>query len=132
MVSFSETAGPMGSEQTVICLFDDPLGVDVNGWALAVCHDPTLVEVTAADNGQTTLIVNDGNPPSFSLICILPGGEGVIMGVAIDVLVVAVLPPGTGYELLEITYLLNGEEGEVANLTYDCLLEDPPPSTQIS
>ncbi len=28
----------------------------VNGWQVVVCHDPRLVEVTAADNGQTNIV----------------------------------------------------------------------------
>ncbi len=131
-VSFSETAGPMGSEQTVICLFDNPnAGDDINGWSLAVCHDASLVQVVSAVNGETTNTVNNGNPPELGFITILPG-EGVIMGMVIVIIGgpgTPVLPPGSGYELLEVTYLLNGEEGEVAELTYDCALDDPPVNT---
>ncbi len=74
VVSFSETAGPTGSEQTVICLFDNPDAVDdINGWQLAVCHDAMLVEVISAENGETTNTVNNGTPPELGFITILPG-----------------------------------------------------------
>ena len=78
----------------------------------------------AAVNGETTVKVS----PYWVGIEILPG-EGVIMGVVVGASLTHVLPPGTGYELLEITYLLNGEKGEVAELTYDCVLDDPPIDT---
>ncbi len=121
--SFSEVEGPSGSEQTVICLFDDPRGgIDIDGRQLVICHDDTLVQPIEFMLGETTLIINDGEPPDFVLTQIIPG-EGVRMGVVISVIPgAAVLPPGSGYELLEITYLLEGPSGEIAALTYDCVI----------
>ena len=55
VLSFSTASGPIGSQQEVTCLFDDPKGGSVDGWQLAVCHDADLLSAVSAETGETTL-----------------------------------------------------------------------------
>ncbi|MEE8142108.1 MAG: hypothetical protein V3T77_03330, partial [Planctomycetota bacterium] len=115
----TDVGGPQDSEQVVTILFDNPNAtIDIDGWQMAICHDDTLVQPIDFMCGETTLIINGGEPPDLVFTQIVPG-EGVSMGVVINISLLAVLEPGSGYELLEITYLLTGSDGKTAEITSD-------------
>lgn len=77
---------------------------DIGGWSYGVCHDDALADVIEVEMGETTATSYDGNPPTFHLVEILPGGftVAVLIGwgpAPWD------LPPGMGHELDRVIYL---------------------------
>ena len=80
--------------------------VEVQGWSMGICHDTANLDVTAAQDGPTTMIINGGGPPDFNELNVLP--DGVTVGVVISFIGSNPLPSGTGYGLLDIDYLLTG------------------------
>ena len=80
--------------------------VEVQGWSMGICHDTANLDVTAAQDGPTTMIVNGGGPPDFNELNVLP--DGVTVGVVISFVGSNALASGTGYGLLDIDYLLTG------------------------
>lgn len=93
---------------------------NIAGWSFGVCHPSAALDPVDAVAGATTLIVNGGSPPSFIQINVIENGTepagsspGVNMGVVISFTGGNPLPPGDGYELLDITYELTGPDGPV-------------------
>ncbi len=85
----------------------DNNGEVVQGWSYGVCHDSTLMTLTAVVDGSTTETVNNGSTPDFNIVNLLAGGYTV--GVVISFTGQATLPPGTGYELNVATYSADAE-----------------------
>lgn len=118
-LSLTDAQGAPGDTVGVTCVLDNPTSpVNIAGWSIGVCHDDALVDPVDAVSGATTLIVNGGNPPSFLQINVIPNGTeapgfdpGVNQGVVISFVGANPLPPGSGYELLDITYSLIGSAG---------------------
>lgn len=84
----------------------DTAVIVVQGWSFGICHDTDNLEVLAAADGPTTLVVNGGGPPDFNEVNIYP--EGVTVGVVISFIGTFQLDPGTGYGLLDLDYGLTG------------------------
>ncbi|MEM7263003.1 MAG: hypothetical protein AAF488_13505 [Planctomycetota bacterium] len=119
-VSFEAgVGGPAGSEQTITAILDIAAGATVlSGWSVGFCHDVDVLNPVAASAGSTTLVVNDGSPPDFEQTNVVDNdatlgvGEtpGVNQGVVINFLGTETLGAGTGYELVDATYLLSGPD----------------------
>lgn len=107
---FSVTDGPVGGVQygsselvSLQVLFDT---IDVSqGWSFGVCNDASELEFIDATPGATTLTVNNGDEPDFLQLNPFPP-DGITMGVVISFLGMATLPPGTGYEILDLNYMV--------------------------
>lgn len=124
-LSLTDAQGAPGDTVGVTCVLDNPLApTNLAGWSIGICHDDALVDPVDAVSGATTLIVNGGSPPSFLQINVVSNGTeapgfdpGVNQGVVISFVGANPLPPGSGYELLDITYSLIGSGGS-ATLQY--------------
>ena len=103
-VSLTGGSGVTGEAIQSHLLLDS--SVVVQGWSMGVCHDTDNLELTAAQDGPTTAIINGGGAPDFNEMNIYP--EGLTVGVVISFVGSASLDPGTGYGLLDIDYLLTG------------------------
>lgn len=118
----TDATGGTGSEQTANVRFDiSSIAPNVAGWSYSVCHDPSLVDVVSVAQGATTQGLNGGTGPAFEQVIIIPNGDepigtepGISVGVVISFLGVNPLTAGTGYDLREITYLLEGQVGSSA------------------
>lgn len=98
-----------GDSLTSAVVADTAAGEDVAGWSFGVCHDQAHLELTDAVDGATTEVVNLGSPPDFDQINLFD--EGYNVGVVISFLGMAVLAPGTDYELTVATYTMLGDPG---------------------
>ncbi|MFQ5655116.1 MAG: hypothetical protein ACE5GW_10355, partial [Planctomycetota bacterium] len=116
VLSLTDASGPEGSLQVVQCLLTST-GEELSGWSFGVCHEIGVITPVDAVAGATTLTVNLGEEPDFIQIN-LAADEGVNMGVVICLLQCATLSPGSGYQLLDITYSLDGPEGTFTPLAY--------------
>ncbi|MCA8960041.1 MAG: hypothetical protein KDC38_05990, partial [Planctomycetes bacterium] len=109
-----DSTGPVGSTQTTIITYDNTSSDSVAGWSMGVCHDPSMVDVTDAAFGSTTLVGGPGGGlPDFTQINLYPNGTeptgfspGANAAVVFSFLGAAPLAPGFGYELLEVVHLL--------------------------
>ena len=97
------TEEALPGDDVILMVQLDNTGIAIQGWAYGVCHNASEVTLLDAVQGSTTMTVKNGAPPDFHAINILPG-EGLTVGCAICFTGCAVLPPGMGYELLDITY----------------------------
>lgn len=112
----------------------DTIGI-TQGWSFGVCNDAALITFIDAVPGATTLTVNNGGEPDFLQLNALPP-DGVAMGVVISFLGMATLPPGTGYEILDLSYEIAMidpplTEPTPADVCFCDTLGDPPVATVI-
>lgn len=115
-----------GASLTSEVIADTSAGMDVAGWSYGVCHDQAHLELVDAVDGATTLIVNNGSPPDFDQINLFADGYNV--GVVISFLGMAVLAPGTDYELNVATYNMLGAAGTTSTMSLCGTLGMPPVS----
>ncbi|MFN0059850.1 MAG: hypothetical protein ACKVX7_15435 [Planctomycetota bacterium] len=122
----SGVAGLVGDNVTVSGMFGTlPSAQAIEGWSFGICHPPTPLTPILAVAGSTTQTVKNGSPPDFMQMNVNPTGTtspvvstpGVNQAVVICFTGCASLPPGTGYELIVVTYSLSGPAG-VAPLNY--------------
>ena len=108
---------PQGSLTTFRCLLDNPEAA-LAGWSLMVCRDSSagLQNIISVQTGETTAIVNGGEPPSFEGIAFFQ--NHVLQGVIVDFFGTNTLPAGLGHELLTIQARPLGETGETVRLRY--------------
>ncbi len=106
-----------GSLITYRCLLDNP-DTALAGWSLMVCRDSSagLQNIISVQTGETTAIVNGGEPPSFEGIAFFQ--NHVLQGVIVDFFGINTLPAGLGHELLTIQTRPLGETGETVRLRY--------------
>ena len=105
VLSIGSNQVPIGNQAEVANNYDNTSVALIAGWSWGNCiGDNTVIDIIAVANGETTLTVNGGQPPSFVCVQILPG-EGWDVGVFIDFFGMNSLPPGTGYELHIATYV---------------------------
>ncbi len=85
---------------------DSSAGGPVQGWSLAVCHDPSQLSLNSVGDGASTATVGSGGgPPAFDTITTFP--DGWTVGVVIDFLGCCTLPPGP-HELNVASYDISG------------------------
>lgn len=111
----------------------DNIGMSlVDAWAIGVCHDGSVVELTGFVPTAFIMTVNGGYYPGFYGTSIWNPLLGGSHHVVIDLFGVNKLPPGTGYEFVEATYTnLPGTEGLSADVWYCNTIGNPPVYTVI-
>jgi len=117
-------AGP-GSELVVPVLLDSVGGDDIQAWSFGVCHDPEFFTGATAEPGATTIAV------VVSFDYVIEYDDGVAMFAVISYPGLVSLPPGTGYELLEITYQLSPDADGSTELSFCSTLGTPPVSVEV-
>jgi hypothetical protein len=106
ILSLTDANGPAGGFVDVQVMFDNN-GDDVQGWSLGVAHDPAFATLISVVDGSTTLTVNNGSPPDFNQVNVIPD-TGFIVQVVLCFTGCAVLPSGSlNNELNIATYQLN-------------------------
>lgn len=84
------TMGPSGPGPTTVRLVNETAdGIDA--WSFGLCHDPSVAEVTSAEE-STELIDLLGGPPDFACIELDP--DGIRVYAIVSFLMTAALPPG--------------------------------------
>ena len=123
ILSVTDASGIPGSSFEVRCLFDNNAARS-QGWSWGLCHDTDLLSVNSVVDGATTATVNQGGPPDFNQVEIVPGGW--TLGVVICFVGCAVLDIGMGYELNIVNYTIIDEAPTVTELCYCSILGTPP------
>jgi len=118
-----DLGGPSGSTIQVDCLQDIQAGATVvAGWSFGICHNFQQIRPIAIADGITVLTAKNGQPVDFLQNAFFPGNPtnsgGVIQGVVICLTSCATLPPGTGYEMLTVTYELLAANGTTSTIQY--------------
>ncbi len=125
----TSASGLQGDSVDLHVLFDNEKDF-VQGWALGVCHDPSVLTIISVDNGVTTQAFNGGAGPDVAFYGIFgPPTPGWNSGVVISILGPEVLPPGEGFDLHIATYTLIGDPGTEGVNTLVCPCEqigNPP------
>ena len=114
-----ETAAP-GATTTVSVFIDQAGTAGLNGGAFGIVHDPALLTVTNLTLGADLAATNGGTGPALLFLEDDPspgpnGERGVSLVFNIDSTfpVNQLIPPGTGIELLRITYLVSPQAAMV-------------------
>jgi len=115
--------GPSGTTIDVQCLQDIlPGATPVAAWSFGVCHNYMQVRPIGIADGITVLTANNGNVVDFLATNFFPGDAtnsgGVTQGVVISFFGTATLAPGTGYEMMIITYELLAPNGTTSTIQY--------------
>lgn len=77
----------------------------IDGWALAIEHDPATLELLDARFGLGTRTANDGGPPEYLVLDDQPaGGAGVTLGAILTINQSASLDIVQDFELLVLSY----------------------------
>lgn len=114
-LTVSSTKAATGGSVTLAVRIDtvDPL----QGWTFGLCHDPAALAVSGFALGSDITTLVTGGPPEFRLIEeATAGGAGVVMVAIVSFSRPIFLPPGSGHEVLAVTYdalLGAGESTEV-------------------
>ena len=116
------SAGPQGSVRDAAMILDSSAGIDLQGWSLGVCHDTSLLTILDIVSGADAEVSNNGSPPDFSAIQLLP--DGATIGVAVSFVGLG-MPPGVN-EIAVMTYSLDGAEGSIATVEPCATLGLPP------
>lgn len=115
--------GPTGTVRSVQSLLDVNAAA-VDGWSFGLCHDTVNLSVATAAAGATTLVAKAGAPADFIAVDVFP--TGIRMGVVIDNFVMETLGAGTGYQILDVDYNLDGPGGTAASVAYCDTVGVPP------
>ncbi len=116
VLTVTDASGTVGSSATILVEYDNNSTDNMAGWSLGVCHDESMVDVSSAAHGSTTLTISGGNPPDFNQINVIPNGSpgigpgetaGANQAVVISFLGSFTLAPGTDFEIFEVTYTLD-------------------------
>ena len=137
------TTSPLGAQDFLLYVsgpatatlgesFDQSTMLDVNldvvaGWSFGACHDSTLMTLNEVMDGETTLIVKNGDEPDFNQTNVLV--DGFTVGLVICFTGCAVLEVGTGYEINVATYTADAEG--VSTTDFCDTLGVPPVETVI-
>lgn len=106
--TFRATGGTMGEPGSFVSsTVEFDLVNDSQGWSFGLCNDGTALTLLSAVESSLVLTINGGNPPGFQSLETMPvNGDGVTMGVVIDLFGVNFLPAGLGYQILTVEYEL--------------------------
>jgi hypothetical protein len=130
ILSLTDASGPAGGLVDVQVLFDNN-GDDVQGWSFGVAHVPSMATLIEVVDGSTTATANNGGPPDFNQVNVIPG-SGFTVGVVIcfdPFLGCAVIPGGSlNNELHIATYQLNasGAPGTGSQVEFVDTIGSPP------
>ena len=133
ILSLTDANGPPGGFVDVQVLFDNT-GDDVQGWSFGVAHVPSMATLIEVVDGITTATANNGGPPDFNQVNVIPG-SGFTAGVVIcfdPFLGCAVIPGGSlNNELYIATYRLNasGAPGTGSQVEFVDTIGSPPVET---
>jgi hypothetical protein len=97
-ISGPATVAGTGGPYSATALLDSSAGANLQGWSFGVCNNTAALTCVSVTDGSTTLTAKNGAPPDFNEKSVSPGGY--TQGVVICFTGCAVLPPGSGYEIL--------------------------------
>lgn len=81
----------------------------LQGWSFGLCHDGANLGLVSATPSPLVMTINGGGMLGFLALETMPaGGDGVTMGVVIDLFGVNNLPPAMGNQILLLSYDLLG------------------------
>lgn len=116
-------AGVSGSVQSIQSRFDLNAS-EIQGWSFGLCHDSSELSIATAAAGADTNTSNGGAAPDFLAIDLFT--DGLRMGVIIDNDTINTLGIGTGYEILDVDYNLDGTGGTTSSIEYCETIGVPP------
>ena len=103
----------------------------MTGWSFGICNDAALT-LNSVALGTATATANGGSAPDFSAVNMTPGmGNGFTWAVVISHFGQHTLPPGTGLEMLLVSYTVNGTPGQTLPLQFCSTLGVPAMAVQI-
>lgn len=101
-------SGSMGDTLSSMVEFDN-VNI-VQGWSFGLCHDGANLMLNTATESSLVMTINGGNAAGFLSLDPMPSnGDGVTMGVVIDLFGINTLAPGMNQPILDLSYTLIGD-----------------------
>lgn len=116
----------LGSTFDANVVFDNVGPNDVDGCSYGLCHDGTKLTMDSFVDSALIQTVNGGNPPGFGSTTIVDPAQGGTQGIVVDLFGINKIPPGVGYELIDITYTVVAPSDDTTTLSFCDTLGAPP------